>query len=51
VATDDLMERTTVEAFGCLSISTDLLLAEIQSADGALREKIQNLGKRVQNRS
>ena len=46
VSTDDLMERTTVEAFGCLSISTDQLLAEIESAGSALREKIQNLGSR-----
>ena len=46
VATDDHMERTTVEALGGMSISTDQLLAEIQSADGALREKIQNLGSR-----
>jgi predicted RNA-binding protein with PIN domain len=46
VATDDHMERTTVEALGGMSISTDQLLAEIESASGALREKIQNLGSR-----
>ena len=40
------MERTTVEALGGMSISTDQLLAEIESASGALREKIQNLGKK-----
>jgi len=47
VATDDLMERTTVEAFGCLSISTDQLLSETESASGALRDKIQNLSSRI----
>jgi len=46
VATDDHMERTTVEALGGMSISTDQLLSEIESASGALREKIQNLGSR-----
>jgi predicted RNA-binding protein with PIN domain len=46
VATDDHMERTTVEALDCLSISTNQLLAEIESADGALRERIQKLGSR-----
>jgi predicted RNA-binding protein with PIN domain len=47
VATDDNMERTTVEALGGMSISTDQLLAEIKSADGALRERIQNLAKKA----
>lgn len=46
VATDDLMERTTVEAFGCLSISTEQLLSEIESADSILSEKIKNLRRR-----
>lgn len=46
VATDDHMERTTVEALDCLSISTNQLLSEMESADGALRERIQNLGKK-----
>ena len=46
VATDDHMERTTVEALDCLSISTNQLLSEMDSADGALRERIQNLGKK-----
>jgi hypothetical protein len=41
------MERTTVEALDCLSISTDQLLAEINSAGTALRERIQNLGKKA----
>ena len=46
VATDDHMERTTVEALGGMSISTDQLLSEMDSADGALRERIQNLAKK-----
>jgi len=46
VATDDNMERTTVEALGGMSISTDQLLAEIDSAGSALRDRIQNLGKK-----
>jgi predicted RNA-binding protein with PIN domain len=46
VATDDNMERTTVEALGGMSISTDQLLAEIESASGTLRDRIQNLGKK-----
>jgi hypothetical protein len=40
------MERTTVEAFGCLSISTDQLAAMIQSAEASLAEKIRALRKR-----
>jgi predicted RNA-binding protein with PIN domain len=43
VATDDLMERTTAEAFGCLSISTEQLLSELESAQATLSEKIQTL--------
>ncbi len=46
VATDDHMERTTVEALGGMSISTDQLLSEMDSTDGALRERIQNLAKK-----
>jgi len=46
VATDDHMERTTVEALGGMSISTDQLLAEINSAENTLRNRIQNLGKK-----
>ena len=46
VATDDNMERTTVEALGGMSISTDQLLAEINSAETTLRDRIQNLGKK-----
>jgi len=46
VATDDHMERTTVEALGGMSISTDQLLAEINSAETTLRDRIQKLGKK-----
>ncbi len=46
VATDDNMERTTVEALGGMSISTDQLLSEIESASGTLRDRIKNLGKK-----
>lgn len=47
VATDDHMERTTVEALGGMSISTDQLLSEIKTAGSALRDRIQNLGKKA----
>ena len=47
VATDDHMERTTVEALGGMSISTDQLLSEIHSSENTLRDRIQNLGKKV----
>ena len=47
VATDDNMERTTVEALGGMSISTDQLLSEINTAGSALRDRIQNLGKKA----
>ena len=46
VATDDHMERTTVEALGGMSMSTDQLLSETNSAGSALRERIQNLSSR-----
>lgn len=46
VATDDHMERTTVEALGGISISTDQLLSEMDSAGSALRDRIQNLAKK-----
>ncbi|MFM8981558.1 MAG: NYN domain-containing protein [Spartobacteria bacterium] len=46
VATDDHMERTTVEALGGMSISTGQLLAEINSAETTLRNRIQNLGRK-----
>jgi predicted RNA-binding protein with PIN domain len=47
VATDDHMERTTVEALDCLSISTAQLLSEIHSAGTALCDRIQNLRKKA----
>lgn len=46
VATDDHMERTTVEALGGMSMSTEQLLSETNSAGSALRERIQNLSSR-----
>lgn len=46
VATDDHMERTTVEALGGMSMSTEQLLSETNSAGSALRERIQNLSAR-----
>ena len=46
VATDDHMERTTVEALGGMSMSTERLLSETKSAGSALRERIQNLSSR-----
>ena len=45
-ATDDHMERTTVEALGGMSMSTQQLLSETKSAGSALRERIQNLSSR-----
>ena len=46
VATDDHMERTTVEALGGMSMSTEQLLSETKSAGSALRERIQSLSSR-----
>jgi predicted RNA-binding protein with PIN domain len=46
VATDDHMERTTVEALGGMSISTEQLLSEMDLAGSTLRDRIQNLGKK-----
>ena len=43
VATDDHMERTTVEALGGMSISTDQLLSEIKTAENTLRDRIKKL--------
>ena len=43
VATNDRMERTTVEAFGCESLSAEQLLAEISSSQTSLHQKIQKL--------
>jgi len=40
VATNDNMERTTVEAFGCESMSADQLFSEIQHKSAALQDRI-----------
>lgn len=46
VATDDFLERQTVEAFGGLWMSTDQLKMEFQRADGELGEQIRRLNRR-----
>lgn len=51
VATDDLMERTTVEALGGFSISTDRLLSEIESAGRTVRERIGRLARSPRGRN
>ena len=43
VATNDRMERTTSESFGCDSISAAHLFIEIERANDSLREKIRRL--------
>ena len=43
VATNDNMERTTVEAFGCESMSADQLFSEIQQKSAALKDRIKKL--------
>jgi len=43
VATNDRMERTTSESFGCDSISATQLFMEIERANESLREKIRRL--------
>ncbi len=43
VATNDRMERTTSESFGCDSISAAHLFIEIDRANDSLREKIRRL--------
>jgi predicted RNA-binding protein with PIN domain len=43
VATNDLMERTTAESFGSLTISGMQLKAEIESASNSVRETIRRL--------
>ena len=47
VATDDHMERTTVEALGGMSISTDQPPSKPHTAENTLRDRIQNLGKKA----
>ncbi len=46
VATDDNLERTTVETFGGSWISSDQLAAELATADSALSERITRLRRR-----
>lgn len=46
VATDDHMERTTVESFGSLTISTLQLRGEIEAAGRELRTSLDRLGRR-----
>ncbi len=46
VATDDFLERQTVEAFGGLWMSTDQLKAEITRVEGELDEEIRRLKRR-----
>ncbi len=45
VATDDHMERTTVESFGSLTMSTLQLRLEIDSAGRDLRSELDRLGR------
>lgn len=45
VATEDSLERTTVEAFGCLTIGADRLRGEVQAAGRDLREKFSRRGR------
>lgn len=46
VATDDGLERTTVESFGASTMSSDQLRAEIESAERELDERLRQLRKR-----
>ncbi|MCX6971244.1 MAG: NYN domain-containing protein [Verrucomicrobia bacterium] len=46
VATDDHLERTTVEAFGAMSISSRQLQSEIEAAEQEVRVTIQRLCKK-----
>jgi len=46
VATDDFLERQTVEAFGGLWMSTVQLRAELNRADGDLGDQISRLNRR-----
>lgn len=43
VATNDNMERTTVEAFGCESMSAEQLFSEIQQKSAALQDRIRKM--------
>lgn len=46
VATDDHLERTTVESFGAISISSRQLQSEIEAADRDMQTTIQRLCKK-----
>lgn len=46
VATDDHMERTTVESFGGSWISTEMLARELEVADRDLADRIDRLRRR-----
>lgn len=46
VATDDRLERMTVESFGSLSISSRQLRSEIEAAEREIQRAIQKLRKR-----
>jgi predicted RNA-binding protein with PIN domain len=46
VATDDRLERLTVESFGAVSISSERLLSEIRAAEASVRQTIRSLKSR-----
>jgi predicted RNA-binding protein with PIN domain len=46
VATDDNMERTTVESFGATWMSSEQLVFELRDADDDLKDRINRLRKR-----
>jgi len=46
VATDDRLERLTVESFGAVSISSARLLSEIRAAEAGVRQTIRRLNRR-----
>jgi len=47
VATNDHMERLTVESFGAMSISADQLLGEISAAQSRVQASIASINRRV----
>jgi predicted RNA-binding protein with PIN domain len=46
VATDDYLERLTVEAFGAVAISSRQLQSEMQAAENDIQEAIQQIKRR-----
>jgi len=46
VATDDHLERLTVESFGAVSISSRQLRSEMEEADRTLRQTLQQMKRR-----